>query len=80
MRTKYAYNCDVCHYSYTITSPELEVYSDHKTGIFQFVLDASPLNRRCPLDNEMSLYTTCVKVDLGQGGKGLYKPKKTSNI
>ena len=49
---------------------------------FSLFLDASPLDPKCPLDNDMPLctYTTYVKGVLGLGGKGLYKQKKTSNI
>ena len=49
---------------------------------FSLFLDASPLDPRCPLDNDVSLYTytTCVKGVLDLGGKGLYKPKNTSHI
>ena len=49
---------------------------------FSLFLDASPLYPRCPLDNNMSLYTytTYVKGVSGLGGKTLYKPKKTSIV
>ena len=48
-----------------------------------FLDDPHPPRQRCPLDNDMPLYTytTYVKGVLGLGGgaKGLYK-QKTSNI
>ena len=53
-----------------------------KLASFSLFIDAFPLDPRCPLDNEMSLYTYTIYVKgvLGLGRKGLYKPKKTSNI
>ena len=53
--------------------------------VFQFIFTCFPLlflDSRYPLDNEMTLhtYTTYVKGILGQGGTGLLRLSKASNI
>ena len=62
MRTQYTKTYDICHWK-------------DETGVFQFVLNASPLNPRCHLNNNMSLYTYTAYVKgvsgLGGGGGGV---------
>ena len=72
MRTKYSSSCDICHWK-------------DETGVFQFVLDASPPRPKMPFTYVVNVYSdmSLSKGHLGSrrgGGASKNKLKDTSFI